>query len=214
MARIVVINQQRTLAEMFAGPLVQAGHEVLTLGKPLDFEALMRFAPALIVIGLDRSQRAADRPIEGPDDMVGFAAIAEMESYPAIAVVPILVVANAITARDVSTRLRYDAFLGFPEDGPRYLPTVASLIGKAKTRRKISPYGCPHCGGRLTYIHRPLRDLFCPRCYTAVTLFDDAHCVMTIRSRGACEPCTIEQLTPAAPRDEVEVLKPIERKRV
>jgi hypothetical protein len=214
MPRIAVINQQRVLAEMFAGPLVQAGHEVLTLGVPIDFEALLRFEPALIVIGLDRSQKAANRPIESPDDMVGYAAIAEMETYPAIAVVPILLVANAVTARDVSTRLPYDAFLAFPEDGPRYLPTVASLIGKPKTRRKISPYGCPHCGGRLTYIRRPLRDLFCPRCHTAVTLFDDKQCRMSIRSLGRCEPCTIAQLTPAEPSVEIEVLKPIERKRV
>lgn len=197
MAKIALFNDFPEYAEMIAAPLRGAGHEVLIELVPIDFNRVLHFGPQVISVALYRKEQAFDRPIRNPiDDIMGYTSLLQMESYPAVEVIPILLTGNAVQEKDVPTGLNYDAFLVFPGDIQKLLPTIEHLAKKQKTRRKISGYVCPKCGGRLVFTTSE-KDLFCPRCHTAVAVVGNEGC-MFMTPDGQQESCTLDQLIPPA----------------
>ena len=124
-----------------------------------------------------------------------------MTSYPAIALIPMLVVGVGLFEAEFPLNLRYDLFLTFPDDMALYLPKVEELATLTKTRRRISTYVCPApgCGSRLAYVREPVRDLSCPKCGAGVALIDDTH--GTWRDvDGLSHPCLLKDLRAPAGR--------------
>lgn len=180
MHKIVVLNDVLEVADILAAPLRREGYDVLTDLTSVDFERVLNFKPELIILGVHRRICAFDRPIASlEEDVYGFKPLVDMEHYPAISVIPIILLSTGLKEQDIPTSVNYDSFLTIPEDAPLYFPKVKELIETVKTRRKISAYICPNCGSRLTYTIKPARDLFCPRCHTGVVLVDDEHCLIT-----------------------------------
>lgn len=181
-SRIVVIDDFKEYAEMTATPLRQAGHEVLTMASeegPLEIERLIQFGPQAIVVGLYRNAQAFDRPIvDWTQDVLGYTPLSQLEKDPTINVLPIMLVGGGLREADIPTTLAYDLFLVFPRDIKLYVPKMEELITKVRTRRKMSAYLCPSCGGRLTYVQGHANDLFCLRCHTAVALVDGEDAVV------------------------------------
>lgn len=178
MARIAVLDDHPELVEMLARPLLGGGHVVLTEIAPLEFDEILHFGPEVIVAGLSRKPAAAATCGElTPDDIWGYRAIDEMARYPAIALVPMVVVGVGMFEREFPVRLNYDLFLSFPDDMALYAGKVAELSTKVKTRRRISGYVCPNpgCGSRLVYTREPVRDLSCPKCGVGVAVIDRLH---------------------------------------
>lgn len=200
MAKICVIDDFEEYAEMLAAPLRQVGHEVLTAVAEqeygVDFERVIRFGPRVITIGLYRNQMAFNRPIQDiSKDVLGYVPLTEMEKYPAINAIPILLIGNALEEGDIPTKLPYDAFLVFPRDIKRLIRTIDEL-SKLKTRRRISRYVCPKCGSRLTFAASSTdRDLFCPRCHTVVAIIDSETCIAR-DDAGNDLPCSPAKLQP------------------
>ena len=200
MAKLAFIDDHIGYAKLLASPFMVAGHEVQLQTAPVDFEKLMRFRADLIVFGLTRKRITFNRAIQDiHEDVLGYKAIIESEQYPAVNVIPIVLVGVAIEESDIPTSINYDAYLILPDDIDHFVPLVEELASNVKTRRRISDYVCPTCGSRLTYTMKPIRDLFCPRCHTAVTLIDDENGVCTTRG-GQQHPCRIEDLRPPESR--------------
>jgi hypothetical protein len=196
MAKVVILDDLQETVALLAPPLIGQGHEVLTDVAPIDFERIMRFKPDLITLNLYRSPDAFDRPIRNiEEDVVGFIPLMEMEKYPAISVIPIILLGNCLQEKDVPTTINYDLFLSFPSDVKIYFPKVVEIASTVKSRRKISRYVCPQCGSRLTYTQKRSDDLFCPRCHTAVAIVDTQTCIARTRE-GNEIPCDLATLRP------------------
>lgn len=173
----------------------EGGHEVYGKAPPIDFEELIDFGPDVIVMGLFRRRSAFNRPIEDLQrDVLGLETLTELENYPAIAVVPIVILGNGIEEFEVPLHLNYDLFLFFPDDMHLFLPKLNELAAKEKTRRRISGYVCPTCGSRLTYTSTQ-RDLFCPRDGTAVALLDNGKCLYLPQGQDRSIPCSTDDIT-------------------
>lgn len=195
MARVAIIEDFQTLAQMLASVLREAGHEVLTEIIPVDFERIGHFAPQVIVVSLHRMNKAFDRPIERAEqDILGYIPLMSLERYPAINCLPIVLLGTGLHERDIPGSVNYDVFLSFPKDSGIFRLKVEELALRAKGRRKISRYVCPHCGSRLSYHANP-DDLFCPRCHTAVAIIDDENCLYSLRDvMERSIPCKVAQL--------------------
>lgn len=202
MAKVAIINDVALNARMMAVPLEEAGHEVIVEAEPVDFERIMRFGPQVVVLALWRQAHAIGHPIRSfAADVLGAGHVRAVEDYPALGLLPILIVGNSLKEEEVPCQgLSYDLFLTFPMDFNLYLPKVAELATKVKSRRKISPYLCPKpgCGSRLTYAFEPIRDLFCPKCHTAVALVNHDRCIAK-DDDGYDLPCSRQLLEPPAP---------------
>lgn len=199
MAKVMIIDDLQETIDLLAPPLTGQGHEVLTDVSPIDFERVMAFRPDVITLDLYRRKEAFDRPIRTvEEDVIGFAPLVEMEHYPAISVIPIILLGNCLQEKDVPTSVNYDLFLSFPSDVKLYFPKVIELAETVKSRRKISGYVCPTCGSRLTSRSTREADLFCPRCHTAVAIIDDTTCLARNRA-GESIACTMQMLTPPQP---------------
>ncbi len=202
MAKVVILDDLQETIEILAPPLRAQGHEVLTDVTPIDFERIMRFRPDVITLELYRKLEAFDRPIRNiEEDVIGFTPLVEMEHYPAISVIPIILLGSCLQEKDVPTSVNYDLFLSFPRDVKLYFPKVVEIAATVKGRRKISDYICPQCGSRLTYTKEWQADLFCPRCHTAVAIINDESCIART-SEGNPLPCSMASLAPprALPR--------------
>ncbi|HEY9721358.1 MAG TPA: hypothetical protein V6D47_05050 [Oscillatoriaceae cyanobacterium] len=197
---VAILDDYEAYAELLAGPLLRAGHGVMIELAPIDFERLVQFGPNVVSIGLYRRRDAYDRPIESVEkDIVGYQPLIDMECYPAINVLPLVLIGTGLVEKDVPTTLNYDLFLTFPEDLEMYLPKVVELATKVKTRRRISGYVCPVCRSRLVYFQRQ-EDLFCPRCGTAVAIVDESNCLYSPHGEtGRTCNCTIAEITPPVP---------------
>lgn len=196
MARVMIIDDLQETLDLLMPPLVDQGHEVMSDISPIDFERVMRFAPQVITVDLYRRLEAFDRPIQSVEaDVIGFLPLMEMEKYPAVSVIPIILVGNCLQEKDIPTEVNYDLFLSFPRDVKLYLPKVLEIANTVKTRRRISEHICPHCGSRLTHTSTRLSDLFCPRCHTAVAIIDDESCIARL-SDGVQIACTMDMLRP------------------
>lgn len=194
MATVAVIDDFQSFAKMLAGPLRDAGHEVLVTTVPVDFERLIQFGPKVLVIGIARRLAAVGRPIrEFDQDVLGFDALVELEEYPALRTLPILLAAVALQEEEIPARFNYDLFLGIPDDSQLFVPKVEELATRVKTRRKISPYVCPNCKARMVSLQSP-EELFCPRCGTAVSLADEG--CHALGPEGFEIPCSKELLAP------------------
>lgn len=199
MAKVMIIDDLQETIDLLAPPLIGQGHEVLTDVSPIDFERVMAFGPNVITLDLYRRQEAFDRPIQSVEaDVIGFAPLVEMENYPAISVIPIILLGNCLQEKDVPTSVNYDLFLSFPRDVKLYFPKVIELAETVKGRRKISGYVCPTCGSRMTYSRARETDLFCPRCHTAVAIIDEESCLAR-NSEGEAIACSMQMLTPPQP---------------
>ena len=202
MARVALIDDYLEYAEMAAAPLRVAGHETMAAIVPIDFERILKFEPNVISVGLYRKEIAFNRPIEHwEEDVLGYEPLKEMERYPAIGLIPIILIGSALEEQDVPTTVNYDLFLSFPRDLHLYLPKVEELASTVKTNRKISGYVCPWCGSRLVYHRAPARDLFCPRCHTAVAIVDRDRCLMMVNGAGPQVPSNVALLQPRRPVD-------------
>lgn len=178
MARVAVIDDQEACAEMVAAPLILAKNTVLTELVPIDWERVLAFKPQVIVLAVRRADHAYDRPVENPEkDITGHRAIVQMEDYPAILAIPLILTGFALHERDVPTKLPYDLFLHLPNDFHLLAAKVAEIAKRGAPRRlKMTGYKCPECGARLTSLNNREQDLFCPRCGTAVQILgDQAH---------------------------------------
>lgn len=197
MARIVILDDLQETIDILAPPLIAHGHELMADFYPIDFERIMVFKPDLITLDLYRAQDAFDRPIHDLEtDVIGFRPLVEMERYPAVSVIPIILIGNCLQERDIPTSVNYDLFLSFPRDIQQYFPKVEEIAGTVKTRRKISGYVCPHCRSRMTFTSQRESDLFCPRCHTAVAIIDEGTCIAR-GPQGSPLPCTMADLRPA-----------------
>ncbi|MNY18142.1 hypothetical protein D3C86_1515000 [compost metagenome] len=156
----------------------------------------MAFKPDIITLDLYRRLEAFDRPILNIEaDVVGFIPLVEMEKYPAVGIIPIILIGNCLQEKDIPTSINYDLFLSFPRDTKLYFSKVVEIASTVKTRRKISRYVCPNCGSRLTFTRNREEDLFCPRCHTAVAVIDHESCIASA-SDGTQLPCTLDLLKP------------------
>lgn len=204
MAKICVVDDFQEYADMIAAPLRQAGHEVMTQvteqGGGLDFERMISFGPQVITVGLYRNHVAFNRHVQDiRADVLGYVPLTEMEKYPAINAIPILLIGSALEEDDIPTRVRYDAFLVLPRDIKRLISTVNELAN-LKARRRISRYVCPTCGSRLTFSSAAQeKDLFCPRCHTAVAIIDHETCIAKDEA-GNDVPCSLGKLRPPEQR--------------
>lgn len=196
MARVVILDDLQEAIAILAPPLAAQGHDLLSDVSPIDFERIMRFRPDVILLNLYRRIEAFDRPIgEIRADIEGFDLLLEMEQYPAIGVIPIILLGNCLQEKDVPTSVNYDLFLSLPRDLKLYLPKVIEIATTVKTRRHISNHVCPRCGSRLTYTGGRQDDLFCPRCHTAVALISPTECLART-SEGNTFRCDMAALTP------------------
>jgi Zn finger protein HypA/HybF involved in hydrogenase expression len=196
MQRVAVLDDVLAVADILAAPLRVAGYDVLTDLTSIDFERVLNFKPELIILGLHRRIAAFDRPIQRvEEDLFGIKPLQDMEHYPAISVMPILLVSTGLKEADIPTSVNYDSFLIIPEEAELYLPKVKELIETVKTRRKISQYVCPNCGSRLVYT-KSEKDLFCPRCHTTVSVVDDKHCLVTSPGLFESKPCEMAAIRP------------------
>lgn len=196
MGRIAILDDYKDLAALIASPLMQEGYEIIIETSPIDFEKVMTFAPQVIAIHLYRKEEAFDRPIRSvEEDVLGFKPLEEMENYPAISVIPTILVGVGLLEKDVPTSVNYDIFLTFPRDLSIYLPKIKELMTLQKTKRHISNYICPSCHSRMTYLREPINDLFCPRCHTSVSIFEGDKCLANTGD-GQRIPCSIAKLTP------------------
>ena len=200
MHKIVLIDDYVENSEAGASILRRAGYDVLALATefgPLDFDQLIAFDPKVLVLALYKRRIAFGRPVRDPhDDVLGFSILQQMEAYPAINVLPIILTGSCLNEDDLPTSVNYDLFLALPDDVKLLVPKAEELATKVKTRRRISELLCPLCRSRLTYLTRP-DSLFCPRCAAAVSVIDDEHC-HAINGKGDTIPCTVEMLR--APR--------------
>lgn len=200
MAKVAVLNHHPIMARMFARPLDDAGHDTLTSAPPFDLERIIDYGPQAIVVVLDRRPCAGSRAIADPEaDIFGYEALEALEAYPAIQLIPILVLGNALYAVEVPTSARYDLFLSLPDELDRYVRTIGVLTERLKTRRRLSGFLCPICNGRLTFSRQPARDLFCPRCYTAVNLVEGDEGLMLARGVGMALPVTVRRFEGRSP---------------
>jgi CheY-like chemotaxis protein len=180
MRKIAVLNDIPEFARILAAPLREQGYDMLTEVASIDFERLLRFAPDLIILCLNRRRNTFNRPLKSiEEDVIGFKPLVEMEQYPAINIIPILLVTTGLNEQDLPTTVNYDAFLTLPEDAHLYYSLAAELVQTVKSRRKISGFICPNCGSRLTFTVAPARNLFCPRCHTGVVIVNDDSCLVT-----------------------------------
>jgi uncharacterized protein YbaR (Trm112 family) len=194
MSRIAAIKDYREFAVMIGGLLEDAGHEVLRDSPPVDWERLVDFDPDLVVIGFFRRRTAYNRAIEDFDrDILGGETLRAIESYPAIRVKPILAIGNGVEAREIPNEFRFDAFVYFPDEMGRFLPTVDELARKDR-RRSFSAYQCPVCHARLTYAKQNRKELFCPRCHTGVSILDEVHCMYQARALAPSQSCLLADL--------------------
>lgn len=199
MARIAILDDYRELGALVAGPLMQEGYEIMIETSPIDFEKVLNFAPQVIAVHLYRKEEAFDRPIRSvEEDVLGFKPLEDMERYPAISLIPIILVGVGLLEKDVPTSVNYDIFLTFPRDLQIYLPKVDELTTLHKTKRHISHYLCPTCHSRMTYLREPIHDLFCPRCHTSVSIIEADGCLANTGD-GNRIPCSLEQINPEAP---------------
>lgn len=196
MARVVILDDLQETIDVLEPPLRAQGHEVLTDISPIDFERILRFNPDIITLDLYRKLEAFDRPIQSiEEDVIGYIPLVEMERYPAVGVIPIILLGNCLQERDIPTSVNYDLFLSFPRDMKLYFPKLVEIASTVKTRRKISGYVCPRCGSRLTYTSHREADLFCPRCHTAVAIINDESCIARAPD-GQSIPCDLAALKP------------------
>ncbi len=196
MAKVMILDDLQETIDLLAPPLHAQGHEVLTDVSPIDFERIMRFKPDVITLNLYRKFEAFDRPIRTiEEDVDGYAPLIEMEGYPAIGVIPIILLGNCLQEKDIPTSINYDLFLSFPRDVSLYFPKVIEIATTVKSRRRISEFVCPHCGSRLTFTPHRQDDLFCPRCHTAVAIVDHETCIAR-SSEGNSLPCDMSALRP------------------
>lgn len=199
MSKVMILDDLQETVQLLAPPLIGQGHEVLTDISPIDFERLMTFRPDVITVNLYRRLEAFDRPITNMEaDVIGFEPLVEMERYPAVSLIPIILLGNCLQEKDVPTTVNYDLFLSIPRDIALYIPKVIEIATTVKSRRRISRYTCPKCRSRLTHTDKWKGDLFCPRCHTAVAIIDEDRCIAQ-DSDGEQIACTMEILTPPAP---------------
>jgi hypothetical protein len=197
MARVVAIKDFHEYAIMIGALCEAAGHEVYTTSPPIDFEQVVNFRPDVLVVGLFRRRAAFNRPIADPDaDIIGLTSCREIEQYPAIKLKPILLLGNGIEELEVPSWVHYDVFLFFPDDMGLFVARLEELATLVKTRRQLSEYLCPSCGSRLTHTMSGPKNLFCPRCHTAVSILSETDCLyLPPGSRISC-PCRLDDLTP------------------
>lgn len=193
MSRIAIIDGYRTLAQMLEAPLQSRGHHTQVFTPPLDAHELRRFAPDLMIFGLDRRQTAQDRPIQDPEeDITGFSQLLALSQYGPINMIPFLIVGDSIREDYLPEGIDYDLFLAFPDEVESYVERVEEVLHSVRTRRHISAYHCPTCGSRLTYKGRSSNELLCPKCHTLVVLHD-GRCVMRTAT-GKPVMCSVDLL--------------------
>lgn len=213
MLRIALLNDHQMVLTALEAPLIQAGHQVRSDVSPIDWEAVVRFDPQVIIAGISRSREAVGRAILDPsEDAVGYRALLDMRNYPAITAVPIVLVGMGIDERELPVPTHYDLFLYFPDDMETFVPRIEELTRTLKRRRTISEYRCPNpgCDSRLTHTRDRERDLFCPKCGSAVAILDDDQAIWRGPS-GKHEPANLAEMrvdAPSAPEREISDHRP------
>lgn len=194
MARVAILDDFPEYGEMLAAPLIASGHDVLIELTPIDFERILSFEPQVIVLGLYRKDTAFCKPIsEAKTDVLGYQPLIEMESYPAVNSLPIMLIGHCLVEDEIPTKINYDIFMIFPRDISAYPKMVEYLAENIKKRRNISAYVCPNCRGRLTYLSNPA-DLFCPRCGTSVAIVEEKQCLYQTPG-GVQRACELSDIT-------------------
>lgn len=197
MARVAILDDYQAYGEMIAAPLQRGGHATQITTVPLDFERVLQFMPEVLVLSLYRREQAVARPItDFRADVLGADALAETESYPAVMVLPIVLLGHCVLEAEVPTRLPYDLFLTLPANIATLADQIVRVADMVKSRRKVSGYLCPTCGGRLLYVAQT-QDLFCPRDFTSVVLIDEEQCLYRPDGHlGRSLPCRTPDLLP------------------
>lgn len=197
MSRIALIDDFAAKLEILSAPLAARGYEMQTSVKPIDLEQIIQFNPDLIVVALCRRTEAFNRPIEDlHTDVMGIEPLVQLEQYPAIETIPIMLLGDALVETDIPTTLHYNLFLSFPKDFSLYFSKVDELAQGPRKRRRMASMLCPHCAGRLSMVEGAARDLFCLRCHTAVSLFDDDGCTYIVGGSGQAQSCRQADLVP------------------
>ncbi len=200
MAKVACVKDYLEYARMIAALVREEGHEALAMAPPVDFDRLLDFGPQVLVIGLFRQRCAFNRPIQDlPKDVLGLVTLRELEAYPAIRTLPLIVLGNGIEEHEVPTTMNYDLYLFFPDDMHLFLPKLDEVAAKVKSRRTISPHVCPACGSRLTFTGNQDQDLFCPRCGVAVAIINRERCIAR-NADGLDIPCSLDRITPPGRR--------------
>lgn len=199
MARMVVMDDEQIYAQMLAAPLKEQGHEVMIAIHPVDFNRVIDFQPDVVSVGLSRRERAFNRPIVDFDrDVLGSKPLRDLEDYPAMQAVPLVLVGTGLFEEDVPTSLRYDLFLVIPRDLSLYVERMVEAT-KQKKRRRLGPYVCPNesCRSRLAEVGDTRhRDLYCPRCGMGVAIDGDTCHYAMPEAPNKPLRCSIEDLRP------------------
>lgn len=201
MAKVVLIDHYKPYADMMANPLVQAGHAVVIVTPPLNFERIIQVQPDVVSVAIYRQKCAFDRPIRDLErDITGYDVLRQLENYPAINALPIILTAIGLLEEDIPTSLQYDVFLTLPDDLAIYSTRVEELQKKPKGRHRISGLVCPVCQSRLVSVRGESKELVCPRCDTVVVLEEGEKALyMPPSSPGESFQVAIAELRPPRP---------------
>ncbi|HEY9856557.1 MAG TPA: hypothetical protein V6D05_12520 [Stenomitos sp.] len=139
MAKIAILNDTPEVVVLLSNFLTKGHHQFLKRIGTTQFtmDSLVAFAPELILVSLYRTPEAVGRPVtDYAAQIEGFGMLERVSQCPELARVPILVFAFSTKLsempEEVRKRVRFSAFLTFPEGLQELNPTISSLVGPAQ----------------------------------------------------------------------------------
>ncbi len=138
MAKIGILNDTPEVVVLLGNFLTQGNHEFLKRIGTSQFvmDSIVDFAPDLILVPLYRRPEAIGKPVtDYQEQIVGTAMLERLARCPELQEVPIVVFAFSTRLAemppDFRQKVRFNAYLSFPEGLQELNPTISSLIGPA-----------------------------------------------------------------------------------
>lgn len=138
MAKIAVVNDTPEVVVLLSNFLTQGHHEFLKRIGTSQYvvDSIIDFKPDLLLVPLYRKIDAIGAPItDYTHQITGTAMLQRMSECPDLAHVPIVVFAFSTRLQempeDYRRKVRFNAFLSFPDGLQELNPTISSLVGPA-----------------------------------------------------------------------------------
>ena len=123
MARVLVIEDNRTNLELMSYLLTAFGHEVLTAADGEEgLEVARRCLPELIICDVQLPK------------LDGFGVAAQLKSHPALKTIPLLAVTALamVGDRDKLLAAGFDGYLSKPIDPETFVPAAVAFLSSAR----------------------------------------------------------------------------------